>query len=362
MESFALKMMCVAVVGCGLLTARATGGQETSRAYVNRLTPIKNPKPLLADFPQWFEPIRETNRFEARALVDDRNAYLNVRAWRFSYNARGIIEMPNRLRAAETAIIMVHPWGIDDGQGWKTPEPAGVCDFCTPQRNHLAAEHSRTVINPFLKSLRGKVGMVLYSLPGDEDPIRKKLYRSIIGKPSKADRLAGAIELKEKLTKFSYTGEPLPQTFSVSRDKAVVDYFNAFPGLDSSDRYNHTGYWDLPIPVTTDIDVDPDDVVIYDSQGYPALMKFLQANKIRNVLLTGYCTDMCYRRTTAGYENLSRDFNVFLVGDATLATFPAAATPRFATSAAISFASIDHLVTQISWIRHEPSQKTAASR
>ena len=68
--------------------------------------------------------------------MDDEDADLDVRAWRFSYNARGIIEMPNRLRAAETAVIMVHPWGIDDGQGWKTPEPAGVCDFCTPDKNH----------------------------------------------------------------------------------------------------------------------------------------------------------------------------------------------------------------------------------
>ena len=29
-------------------------------------------------------------------------------------------------------------------------------------------------------------------------------------------------------------------------------------------------------------------------------------------------TDMCFCRTTAGYQNLARDFNGFLVGDATL--------------------------------------------
>ena len=104
------------------------------RIYENRLTRIKNPKPLLADFPQWVEPIRETNRFEAPILVDDKDADLSVRAWRFSYNARGIIEIPNKLRAKDTAVIMVHPWGIDDGQGWNTPEPAGVADFCTPRK------------------------------------------------------------------------------------------------------------------------------------------------------------------------------------------------------------------------------------
>ena len=115
------------------------------------------PKPLLADYPEFVEPVREVARFEAPKLVDDTDADLSVRAWRFSYNARGIIEMPNSLRAADTALIMVHPWGIDDGQGWKTPEPNGVCDFCTPVKNGLAARHTREVVNPFLKSLRGKV-------------------------------------------------------------------------------------------------------------------------------------------------------------------------------------------------------------
>ena len=174
-------------------------GAAPDRTYENRLTPIVHPKPLLADHPEFVEPVRELTRFEAPRLVDDPDADLQVRAWRFSYNARGIIEMPNRLHAADTAVIMVHPWGIDDGQGWKTPEPAGVCDFCTPEKNHLAARHTREVINPFLKSLRGKVSLVMYSLPGGEDPIRKKLYRSFCGKPTEGERREGATELKAKL-------------------------------------------------------------------------------------------------------------------------------------------------------------------
>ena len=332
--------------------------QET-RTYENRLTAIKKPKPLLADFPEWVEPIRETNRFEAPILVDDKDADLSVRAWRFSYNARGIVEMPNKLRAKDTAVIMVHPWGIDDGQGWNTPEPAGVADFCTPEKNHLAARHTREVINPFLKSLRGKAGLVLYSLPGKEDPIRKKLYRSFRATPTAADRIEGGKELTAKLTGFNYRGESLPREFKISSDRPVADYFQNFKGLDSGDRYDPKGFWELPIPVTTDITVDPEDVVIYDAEGYPALKKFLEENGIRHVLLTGYATDMCYARTCAGYENLSKDFNVFLVGDTTLATFPAAATPRFATSAHISFASLNQLVTQISWIKYEGDSRVS---
>lgn len=91
--------------------------------------------------------------------------------------------------------------------------------------------------------------------------------------------------------------------------------------------------------------------MIYDGEGYPPLRDFLQKNRARHVLLTGYATDMCFCRTTAGYENLSKDYNVFLVADASLATFPTNKTPRFAGNAAISFASRQQLITQVSWIK-----------
>lgn len=321
------------------------------RIYSNRLTRIVAPPPLLADYPEFVQPVEETTRYEAPRLVDDEGGDLDVRAWRYSYNARGIIEMPNRLRASHTAVIVVHPWGVDDGQGWNTPEPAGVADFCTPEKNHLSARHTREVIDPFLKSLRGRVGLVMYSLPGPEDAIRHKLYRSFSHTPTAEERRQGARELDEKLRSFDYHGEPLGETFRLSEERPVVDYFQQFSGLDSSARYNHDGFWKLPIPVTRAIDVDPNDVLIYDEPGYQPLKEFLTLQGIRHVLLAGYCTDMCYCRTTAGYQNLSRDFNVFLVGDATLATFPANSTPRYATNAHVSFASLDHLITQVSWIR-----------
>jgi len=347
-------LLCVALAAispCPPTPVRAD--PPTGHAYENRLSRLKDPAPLLADHPEFVEPVRETVRFEAPCLVDDADADLHVRAWRFSYNARGIIEMPNRLSARRTAVIMVHPWGIDDGQGWNTPEPAGVADFCTPEKNHLAARHTREVINPFLKQLRGKVSLVLYSLPGQEDPIRRKLYRSFTRRPTSEEREQGARELAKTLTGFVYQGEALPTRLQLSADKPVVDYFRQFPGLDAGPRFNHAGFWDLPIPVTRDVEVDPDDVVIYDAAGYEPLKQFLKSQGIHHVLLTGYATDMCYCKTTAGYENLSRDFNVFLVGDASLATFPANASPRFATNAALSFASLNQLITQVSWIEHK---------
>jgi nicotinamidase-related amidase len=333
------------------------GDEPPTREYENRLTLIEKPPPQLADYPEFVEPVREVRRYEAPLLVNDEEADLAVRAWRFSYNARGIIEMPNRLKASQTVVIMVHPWGIDDGQGWQTPEPAGVADFCTLEKNRLAGRHTREVINPLLSRLRGKAAFVMFSLPGKEDPIRRKLYRSLRGSPSQAERRAGAAELAKVLSGFSYTGERLPEKLRLSAETPVIDYFRQFPGLDATARYNHAGFWDLPIPVTKDIDVHTDDIVIYDAEGYEPLKAFLKQHGIRHVLLTGYATDMCFCRTTAGYENLSRDFNVFLVGDATLATFPANSTPRYATNAHVSFAALNHLITQTSWIRWEGSSK-----
>jgi len=353
-----MSRRCLLLVLLAMLVAsRSPGDEPPPRLYENRLTRIADPQPLLADHPEFVEPVVETVRYEAPLLVDDPGADLAVRAWRFSYNARGIVEMPNRLSAAHTAVIMVHPWGVDDGSGWRTPEPAGAADFCTPEKNHLAARHTREVIDPLLKRLRGKAAFIMYSLPGNEDPIRRKLYRSFTRRPTDEDRKEGARELEEKLHGFVYEGEPVPRQLKLSADRPVIDYFAQFSGLDAGPRFNGAGFWDLPIPLTRDITHHADDVVIYDAAGYEPLRDFLKANQIRHVLLTGYATDMCFCRTTAGYENLSRDFNVFLVGDATLATFPANSTPRFATNASISFAALKHLITQTSWIEHRPAAK-----
>ena len=347
---------CVGASLLGLSSLDEAQSQEstnTQRVYVNTLKRIDNPRPLLADHPEFFQPIIEENHFEAPAIVDDADADLHVRAWRFSYNARGIIEMPNHLRASKTAVIMVHPWGIDDGQGWQTPEPAGVVDFCTKRKNHLAGRHTKEIIQPLINSLRPHVALVLYSLRGGKDPIRTKNYRSISYTPTEQERKEGAAEMEGILKRFSYRGQALPAKLSLSADNPVRDYFQQFPGLDASAKYNNDGFWDLPVPVSADLEVHQDDYVFYDQEGYPALKKFLIDNGVRHILLTGYATDMCFCRTTAGYENLSRDFNVFLVGDASLATFPANTSPRFAVNAAISFASLNQLITQVSWIQRD---------
>jgi len=335
-----------------LPVAFAVAAEPTpARQYENRLTPVKNPGPILADYPDFVQPLKESKRFFAPPVIDDAQADLTVRCWRYSYNARGVVEMRNRLRADATAVIVVHPWGVDDTQGWQSPEPAGVAFFCTPEKNQVCRRHVEKVVNPFLKALRGKAALTMYSLPGKEDPIRKKLYRSFGGSPSTAERQAGAKELAAKLKSFSYRGDQLPEKLSLSAETPAADYFRQFPGLDAGAKYNNEGFWDLPIPVIKEIDVDPEDVVIYDGDGYPALRDYFKKQKIRHVLLAGYCTDMCLCSTTAGYENLRQDFNVMVVGDATLATFPGTDSPAAATSTALAFASLKVLITQVSWVK-----------
>ncbi|MBL8848823.1 MAG: isochorismatase family protein [Planctomycetaceae bacterium] len=346
------------ITGC-LLLALATCARagEPGRVYHNTLRPIENPAPLLADHPEYVQPIEEVHRFEAPALIDEPGAELDVRAWRFSYNARGIIEIPNRLDGEKTAIVVVHPWGIDDSHGWVTPEPAGVAFFCTKEKNALAQRHAADVINPFLNAHRGQVKLVLYSLSGQADPIRTKLYRTIDGTPTAEERAAARQAMQQAFADFDYRAAGLPQEIMLASGKPVIDYLRAFPGLDASPTYDPAGFWDLPIPVMDAIDADDDDVVLFDQQGYPALRDFLKAQGIEHVLVCGYATDMCVCKTTAGYENLRQDFNTFLVGDATLATFPANTTPAYATNQALSYAALNLLITQASWVRQEEGRK-----
>ncbi|MCY2968042.1 MAG: isochorismatase family protein [Planctomycetota bacterium] len=340
----------VAVAGQGGVSQKPAA-DTAKRIYHNRLTKLENPAPLLADYPEFIQPVEELQRFEAPPLVDDEGADLEVRAWRFSYNARGIIEIPNRLRLKETAVIMVHPWGIDDDQGWRTPEPAGICDFCTVEKNHLAARHTKEVIDPFLKRMRGQAQFIMYSLIGQKDELRPKMYRTLHGSPTAAEREVARAAVLKKLKNFDYMGGPLIDEIPVSVDLPVRDYFKQYGGTDASARYNPKGFWELPVPITSDITVFPDDILIFDVEGYAILRDFLKSHGVRHILLVGYATDMCFCKTTAGYDNLSQDFNVFLVGDASLATYPANNTPKYATNAAISFASLTQLITQVSWVK-----------
>ena len=289
-------------------------------------------------------------------MIDDPGADLSVRGWRFSMNARAVIEMPNRLRGDKTAVVVVHPWGINDGQGWRIPEPAGFA-FGTPATVDYIARHMREVVNPLLKSLRGNVALVMYSMRGAEDPIRRRLYRSIRRRPTPVERTQAELDLTAKLRSFSYEAGSIPESLPLSQQNPVSDYFQQLPGGLFRDKYNGPGFWDLPIPIHSAIDVAPDDVVFYDADGYEALRDFLRREGVSHILLCGYACTKCYRRTAAGYLNLEKDFNVFLVGDGTLEPTPMVDNIRFATSAAIAAASRDHLITQASWIQVIPGQK-----
>src|SRR5689334_3989258 len=71
--------MRLAALLCLLSTVAAAAEPAASqRTYENRLRRIENPKPILADYPEFFEPITEEAHFEAPAIVDDKEADLHV--------------------------------------------------------------------------------------------------------------------------------------------------------------------------------------------------------------------------------------------------------------------------------------------
>ena len=90
-----LRIMTLSVAAVCVLLPMALGEEKPeTRTYQNRLVKIEDPGPLLADYPKWVQPVREVVHYESPALVKDEKADLSVRAWRFCYNARGIIEIP----------------------------------------------------------------------------------------------------------------------------------------------------------------------------------------------------------------------------------------------------------------------------
>jgi len=328
--------------------------------YRNELRPIASTPPLLADCPRYVEPLLCERRFLAPPLVYDGDGALLVRSWRYWYNARGIIEMENRLDAGATAVIIVHPWGVDDGHGLETPQPAGCVFFCTPEKNRISLAHMREVVSPFLARLRDHVALIGYSLPGKEDPIRRLLYRSPRTKPEELDAEEGEKRLLDALRRHGAAGRPLIAGLELDPEAPVRSYLEQTPSPDAGPRYNGPDFWNLPMPVANAIGRGPRDVVFYDAEGYPAVRDHLKGAGVRHVLLGGYATDRCVRKTTCGYAHLSKDFNVFIVGDATLATFPASTTPRFATQAALAHAALEQMVTQVGWVTLDPPKPADA--
>lgn len=100
--------------------------------------------------------------------------------------------------------------------------------------------------------------------------------------------------------------------------------------------------------MTTNIDVHHNDIVIYDTKNYAPLKKYLKNQNIQHILLTKYTTDIYFYETTTNYQNLSKNFNVFLIKDTSLTTFPTNRSPQFTINATISFTALNHLITQVS--------------
>lgn len=259
--------------------------------------PEPNPAPetLLGDWPAYVEPIEvdDLPRYEEAPLVDDAAADLLVRAWRFEPTL-GIVESDNELRSDTTALVMVHPWGIEDGQGWAWPQAYEAYGYVFEglyDDNQLYLSQVADVVHPLLESLRGRLPLIVYSLPGSPDDIRTSRYRSWATTPGQTERAEAQVALEAYLA-----------------------------GLQGAE-------WPTRIPVVLGLDPAPDDVVAYDDEGWSTLRAELEAAGITHVLLAGWAADMCVISTSAGYADLAAAFDVFLVGDATMAAWPLTEAP-----------------------------------
>lgn len=313
--------------------------------YENTLTPIPS-TPLLGYNPDFFDPIYEELHYEASPLIMDPNGTLKVRVWRYSYNARGIIELDNYLDPEKTAILIAHPWGVEHVPLWMDPNRSGTVFYCTPRKNGDYLHHVKEVLNPFLKKVRREVKNIIYTLPGDLDSTNSKIYSTTITKTTREAREEGMREYKEAV-RYHHCDIEIPQQLDIDQNHITASYFSQFPGL-----IDNTCCRNIPKIVTSNIDVGLDDVVFFDDQGYAALRDFLKKQGIKHILLGGYSNsnDMFLNVTTANYVDLTRDFNVIIIGDATMGLFPGMHSPPACSSANISHLSLEHFITQFSWI------------
>lgn len=74
------RQLAIGVAGFVVAAAALAPAGEPTWVYQNKLVPMERPQTILADHPQWVEPIREVVHYEAPALVSDEGADLAVRA------------------------------------------------------------------------------------------------------------------------------------------------------------------------------------------------------------------------------------------------------------------------------------------
>lgn len=288
--------------------------------------PVADPDTILGDWPDYVDPIEpgDYDRYLDDAWVDDAGADLLVRAWRYSAELGGVVESENQLRSDATALVVVHPWGIDDGQGWSWPQAYNAYGYVFEglyEDNQLYLRQVEDVARGLVDGLRGRLPVVVYALPGWPDEVRTRRYRSFDALPSAESREEAQAEIEA--------------------------YLGALSGSD----------WPSLIPVVAGLDAAPDDVVSYDDAGWATLQAELEALGVEHVLLAGWATDMCVVSTTAGYLNLAGAFDVFLVGDATMAAWPLTAwppngyVPVSTLDALLDASTLEGLaITQASWL------------
>ena len=268
-------------------------GNRPPFALTNRLTPIQEPKPLLADRPEIRRAGPRACTLEAPAWWTTERADLHVRAWRWSYNARGIIEMPHHLRAKRPpwswfirrASMMVRV-EHRSRRAWPTLHAA---------KNHRRPPHAR-VIQPVPQS-PFKVAFVMY-LPSDEKARCASSRRSFNHTPSgQASRRCW--ELRRKLTSFHLSRRAAPATLQLLSRQAGGHYFQAIPGPDAGRATTTPAFGTCRSPSRATSTCTRTASWSKTPRLEP-LKKFLLQHGVRHILLTGYATDMCFARTCAG--------------------------------------------------------------
>ena len=169
----------------------------------------------------------------------------------------GIIEVPNRLSSSRTAVIVVHPWGIDDGQGLAQPRAGRRRVSMHPGEEQDRARACRQGHRSrFSRPCAVKLAYS-WAIAFRELRIRSGGRSTARSAASPQSRNAGkASESSRPSSKASITaGSQYPVRSTVDSQTPALAYFKQFPGLDAGPAFDGTRILELPIPVMKPIEV-----------------------------------------------------------------------------------------------------------
>ncbi len=304
---------------------------------------------FLNHYPPYFDSIVLENSISGAPIILKDSSMLSIRAMRYSYNFRSMIIHDINIDPQETALIVIHPIDIDNGE-ISTVMPLGAYFMGTPSKNTIASKHMKEVLNPFIQKMRKQLKKIIFIMPFYSKTDLVKLY-SMKGDTYQGIDSNYLNEYLLKINKYNYEGIDTHLPLILKGRSILNSYFNEFPGLMLNNTKNNIEFSKLPFRINRDIILSEGDLILFDDMSLESFDSLLLSMDIKNLIYSGYAMDLCVKKLNQGYEKTAPLYNIFVCIDAGLTTFPGDdGLNKYNTVNALN-TSFLYFITQIGWIK-----------